>query len=383
MMYLDNAATSYPKPKSVYEKLGLFLQEQGANPGRSGYRMAVECEKMIDDTRHLIAQLINGDSSERLIFGLNTTDVLNMAIKGVVKKGDHVLTSTLEHNSISRSLNSLEREGSIFLSRVEQSKEGFIDPEVLKNSIKKYTKLVVITHASNVLGTIQPLKEIGKVVSESGALLLVDAAQTAGVVPIDVKEMNIDLLAFPGHKGLLGPTGTGCLYVGEGLDLAPFREGGTGGDSSSPLQPEEFPFRLEAGTPNTLGIAGLAEGIRFVQDKGIENILKHEQNLIELLINTLNKNEKITLYGPQQSKHHVGTFSCNVNGVSPLDVSMILDQSFNIAVRSGLHCAPYTHKVNGTFPEGTVRLSPGVFTTEDDIIQACHALNEIAVSMAA
>ena len=382
MIYLDNAATSYPKPESIYQKLGSFLKEQGANPGRSGYRMAANCEKMIDDTRYLITQFFNGNNPERLIFGLNTTDVLNIAIKGVLKKGDHVVTTTLEHNSISRSLNRLEKEGFISLSRIEHSQEGFINPDILSEKIREETRLVAITHASNVLGTIQPINDIGDIVSRSSAIFLLDAAQTAGVIPIDINEMKIDLLAFPGHKGLLGPTGTGCLYVSDKIDLTPFREGGTGGDSSSAFQPEHFPFILEGGTPNTLGIAGLTEGIKYVQNRGIENILRHEHRLIELLINCLLENDKIKIYGSHQAKDHVGTLSCNVEGVSPMDVSMILDQSFNIAVRSGLHCSPYTHKINGTFPEGTVRISPGVFTTEDDIIEASKALNEISVCVA-
>jgi len=378
MIYLDNAATSYPKPACVYEKIAAFLKTHGANPGRSGYRMSVECEKVLDEARNVITKFFGGANPERLIFTLNATDALNIAIKGVLRKGDHVITTHLEHNSVSRPLNRLEHEGFISLTRVPNSSGGIVDPEDVKRNLRTQTRLVVMTHASNVLGTIQPIDEIGKIVAGTDAIFLVDAAQSAGVVPIDVRAMHIDLLAFPGHKALFGPTGTGGLYVGEKIEPFLWREGGTGGDSSSPLQPEEFPFRLEGGTPNTLGIAALAEGVRFVRDQGVEKIRNHEMGLVKRLIEGLRRDDRFIIYGTLDPSLRVGAVLCNIKGISPQEAGMILDESFDIAVRSGLHCAPYAHKTVGTFPDGGLRISPGYFNKEEDIDAILRALKEVA-----
>ena len=259
MIYLDNAATSFPKPKRVYERMNQFLREEAANPGRSGHRLSVAAEGQIVQARSLLAKFFGAKNSERIIFTLNCTDSLNIAIKGALRDGDHVVTTVLEHNSVLRPLNALEACGKITVTKIRPSKDGFVDPQDIKKAFQKNTKLVVMTHASNVIGVVQPVREIGRLVRETGILFLVDAAQTAGVVSIDVERDFIDLLAFPGHKSLYGPPGTGGLYVGERAKLIPWREGGTGFDSESRIQPETLPFLLEGGTPNSVGIVGLKD----------------------------------------------------------------------------------------------------------------------------
>src|SRR4051794_23534812 len=262
MIYLDNAATSFPKPEPVYQALDRFARTSLANPGRAGHRMALAAEQQLDACRHALNQLFRGEAPERWILTMNCTDGLNLAIKGIVRPGDHVVTTDLEHNSVSRPLRALEKAGVIALTRVA-SEDGYVDPDAIRRAITPATTLVAMTHASNVLGTVQPIEDIAPIVREAGALFLLDAAQTAGVVPLDLREVPIDLLAFPGHKALYGPTGTGALYVGPRTDgrLRPWREGGTGGDSSSPTQPTALPYALEGGTPNVLGVAGLAAGV--------------------------------------------------------------------------------------------------------------------------
>jgi cysteine desulfurase / selenocysteine lyase len=272
MIYLDNAATSFPKPEAVYQALDAFARQSLANPGRAGHKMALAAERALDDCRHLLNVLFNGAGPERFVFTLNCTDALNMAFKGILQEGDHVVTTNLEHNSVSRPLRKLELDGRITLTRIKADGGGTIDPDDVRRALIPKTRLVAVTHTSNVLGTVQPIAEIGALVRERGPLFLVDAAQTAGVVPIDVRALPIDLLAFPGHKSLMGPTGTGALYVGPRVELRAWREGGTGGDSSSETQPRELPYFLEGGTPNVLGVAGLAAGIKWVQETGIDSV---------------------------------------------------------------------------------------------------------------
>src|SRR5262245_45959806 len=261
MIYLDNAATSFPKPEVVYQALDRFARQDLANPGRAGHKMALAAERALDDARHVLNQFFHGHSPERFVFTLNGTDALNMAFKGVLSEGDHVITTDLEHNSVSRPLRRMELDGRIALTRVKADAGGTIDPAAIRRALTPKTRLIAMTHGSNVLGTVQPISVIGQIAVERDVLFLVDAAQTAGVVPIDVQAMGIDLLAFPGHKSLLGPTGTGALYVGPRTQVRAWREGGTGGDSSSETQPREFPYFLEGGTPNVLGVAGLAAGV--------------------------------------------------------------------------------------------------------------------------
>ncbi|MBI1977693.1 MAG: aminotransferase class V-fold PLP-dependent enzyme [Candidatus Omnitrophica bacterium] len=383
MVYLDNAATSFPKPKRVYERMDRFLREEAANPGRSGHRLSVAAEGQIVQARSLLAKFFGAKNPERLIFTLNCTDSLNIAIKGILQEGDHAITTVLEHNSVLRPLNALESIGKIKLTKLKPASHGVIDPQDIKKAIQKNTKLVVITHASNVVGVIQPIREIGRVVREGGVdrarpLLLVDAAQTAGVIPIDVEGDLIDLLAFPGHKSLYGPPGTGGLYVGERAKVIPWREGGTGFRSESQFHPADtFPFALEGGTPNSVGIVGLKEGVSFILETGIENIQAHERSLVQRLREELKQIPNVQLYGLEDVTKTVAPVSITIDGVEPQEFSILLDQSFQIAVRAGLHCAPLMHGFLGTAPQGTIRFSPGYFNTLDEIGQAVSAVREI------
>jgi cysteine desulfurase/selenocysteine lyase len=381
MIYLDNAATSFPKPEPVYQALDRFARTQLANPGRAGHRMAVGAERALDDTRHALNQFFRGEGPERWIFTLNCTDALNMAIKGSLEPGDHVITTDLEHNSISRPLRALEKEGRITLTRVA-SDRGYLDPDAIRRALTPKTRLLAHTHASNVLGTVQPIEAIAAIAREAGALYLVDAAQSAGVVPIDLRATPIDLLAFPGHKSLYGPTGTGALYVGPRATLRAWREGGTGGDSSSETQPTLYPYFLEGGTPNVLGVAGLAAGIAWVAERGPDELRKHEVNLLQRVVDWADAAEGWQVAGRWDPATHVGALSLVVpESLPPQDLGSILDISFEIAVRPGLHCAPYIHRALGTFPDGTLRLSPGPFTTGADIDAFVHALTEITAGV--
>ena len=405
MIYLDNAATSFPKPPEVGAAIARFLAEDAANPGRGGHRMAVRAEHMIDDVRRKLARLVNAADPRRMILTLNCTDALNMAIKGVLSRDrGHVVTTVLEHNSVSRPLQALADAGRIALTRVGCDAEGFVDPDAVRRALRADTRLIVMTHASNVLGTIQDAAAVGAIAREHGALFCLDAAQSAGVVPIDVEAMQIDLVAFPGHKALLGPTGTGALYVGErcpppatlapGTDLPKkvsdtdfsdtdsrfraWREGGTGGDSSSPTQPPVYPHYLEGGTPNTVGIAGLGAALDVVLARGPDAALAHERRLLDKILARLDGDERFTIYGPRDVGRRVGALSINVAGLDPNDAAAILDDGFEIAVRAGLHCAPYCHRALGTFPAGTLRISPGPFTTDQEVDTLLDALAEIA-----
>lgn len=405
MIYLDNAATSFPKAPGVGEAAAAFIANDAANPGRAGHRMAVAAELMLDGVRLKLARMFNAPSHERMVFTMNGTDALNIAIKGVVwaKVGEHgkkasggggkvphVVTTVLEHNSVSRPLQAMADAGTITLTRVDCDDDGLIDPQAIKAALMGDTVLIALTHASNVTGTIQDAAAVGAIAREAGVLFLLDAAQTAGAVPIDVVAMKIDLLAFPGHKSLLGPTGTGALYVGERCPaasesardasrFAPFREGGTGGDSSTPTQPALYPYYLEGGTPNTVGIAGLAAGIDHVLAGSMADVLAHEQALCGKLIDAVNDDERFTVLGTTDPKARVGTVSFNVEGMDAPDIGSILDDSFEIAVRPGLHCSPYAHQRFGTFPGGAVRVSPGAFSTEDEIDQLIEALGQIVL----
>ncbi len=378
-VYLDNAATSFPKPETVYQALDALARRHLANPGRAGHKMALAAERMLDEGRHLLNQLFHGREPERFVFTLNCTDALNMAFKGVLSDGDHVVTTDLEHNSVSRPLRALELAGRITLTRVRADGGGTINPDDVRQAIGRKTRLVALTHASNVLGTVQPVAEIGRICRERDLLFLVDAAQTAGVLPIDVQEMGIDLLALPGHKSLLGPTGTGALYVSPRARLQPWREGGTGGDSSSETQPCDLPYFLEGGTPNVLGIAGLAAGIRYVQEQGLDRIHAHEVGLVERLWRRLEEMDGYEVFGHRDHARRVGTLSFRSKTVAAPELGGILDQAFDVAVRPGLHCAPYIHRSLGTFPDGTIRVSPGPFSTEADVDHLAAALAEIAL----
>lgn len=377
MTYLDNAATSFPKPEGVYAALDRFARTSLANPGRAGHKMALAAEHALDDARHRLNRFFNGKNPDRWVFTLNGTDALNMAFKGALGDGDHVVTTDLEHNSVSRPLVAMAEAGRITLTRVPADAGGTIDPDAIRSAITPKTRLVALTHASNVLGTVQPVADVGRIARERDLLFLVDAAQTAGVVPIDVQAVGIDLLALPGHKSLLGPTGTGVLYVGPRARLRPWREGGTGGDSSTPTQPTDFPYYLEGGTPNVLGVAGLVAGLDFVEERGAEAIRRHEVELCDRLRLALAEMPGFDVFGHGDAARRVGAVSFRCEVIAAPELGGILDQAFDIAVRPGLHCAPYVHKALGTYPDGLVRVSPGPFNTVADIDKLIAALREV------
>lgn len=375
IVYLDNASTSWPKPQRVIDEMVRFMAEDGGSPGRAGYRQALAAERIVRDVRVKLARLINADDPKRVIHCLNGTDALNIALKGSLREGDHVVCTQLDHNSVSRPLEALAAPKFISLTRVPVAGDGCLDPDAIRKAITSATRLVTTVHASNVTGIIQPVAEIGRIAREHDLRFLVDAAQAAGVVDIEVETMFIDLLAFPCHKSLLGPSGTGALYVGKRADVRPWREGGTGADSIYPTQPEEFPTRLEAGTPNTVGLAGLNAALDGLTPK---QTLEHERMLLDQIIRGLEGCDKIRILGDAPLSRRVSLLSLVIDGLAPVDAAAILDESFGIAVRAGLHCAPYTHRALGTFPEGTIRVSTGWSTTEAEIDLLIAALREIA-----
>lgn len=377
MLYFDNAATTFPKPEVVYEAVNECMRNYCANPGRGGHKLALQSGRVILEARELLAELFNAKAIENIILTHNATDSLNLALKGFLKKGDHVITTSMEHNSVLRPLKALEKLG-VETTIVEANKSGEIDIIEVEKNIRKETKLIAATHASNVIGTLQPIAELGAICTEYGLELLVDASQTAGCFDIDVTKMNISMLAFTGHKGLMGPQGTGGLYVREGLALQPMREGGTGSMSDSLYQPEILPDRFESGTHNTPGIAGLCAGIKFIKAEGIENIRRHESELVKYFIKGLESIKYVRLYGIRDPERQAPVVSINIGEAGSSDISYILDQTFDIATRSGLHCAPLAHKTIGTLEQGTVRFSFGYFNTKDQVKTAVEAIKQIS-----
>lgn len=380
MIYLDNAATSWPKPESVYRTMDKFLRNSGGNPGRGGHSLALAASKMIEETRLLIARLINAPDKDRVIFTINCTDSLNLGLKGLLRRGDQVITSWIEHNSVMRPLRKLEQQGVKVTGLPPHPEDGFVSPQDIEKAITRETKMVVITHASNVTGVIQPIEKYGAIVRKHNLIFMVDAAQTAGKYPLDVQANNIDLLAFSGHKGLFGPPGTGVLYVGERADLDSLREGGTGTNSELEEQPTALPYKFECGTANTTGISGLGAGLKYILEEGMENILANAQSLTERLLEGLSRIPHVTVYKVKDRSRQAPIISFNLNGAEPGEVGAILDQAFDIKVRTGLHCAPSAHKILGTFPSGTIRLSPGYFNTAEEIDFSLQAIEKIARS---
>lgn len=379
MIYLDNAATSYPKPNSVYQGVMKAMTEYGANPGRGSHSMAIEGARVIYETRELLAQLFNLDDPMRAIFTFNATDGLNQAIKGVLNSGDHVVTTSMEHNSVLRPIKELENYG-VENTIVQCSPDGSLNVDDVEAAIKANTKLVVTTHVSNLTGTIMPVEELGMLCRSRNILFLLDASQSAGVLDIDMKKFNIDLLAAPGHKGLLGPQGTGVLLINCDAKIRHLREGGTGSESSSMIQPEFYPDKLESGTHNLPGIAGLNEGLKYILERGTKSIYSHEKSLLDLFINEMRSNPKIAIYGPGDINHRCGVVPINIEGVDSSEAAYRLDTEYGIAVRPGLHCAPLAHKTIGTEKIGAVRFGVGPFNTRSDIMSAVKALNDIALS---
>ena len=375
MIYLDNAATSFPKPSEVYEEVLNCMKNYCANPGRGSHDMSVKSALKIMDTREAICELFNISSPFNLIFTSNATESLNIAIKGALKRGDHVISTVIEHNSVLRPLHSLSESG-VEITLVGVDKAGSVNPKDIKSEIKENTKMIIINHASNVLGSIQDIKSIGRLSNENGIIFMVDASQSAGVIPIDVENDHIDLLAFPGHKGLLGPQGTGGLFIRDGIKLKNFKEGGTGSNSHFMVQPDFIPDQFESGTLNTPGIAGLCEGIKFIKRVGIDTIGKREEELLSHLLEELKKLSYVKIYGSNSTKQRSAVLSFNIDGIDASTVGEQLDEG-GIAVRTGYHCAPLIHDVIGTECTGTVRVSPGYFNTFREIEKLVEAITMI------
>lgn len=380
MIYLDNAATSWPKPPAVYEELGSFLRRAGANPGRASHRMAALAAWTVSETRRKLARLLGVEDPRRIIFTANATDALNLAIKGTLSSGDHVVTTVMEHNSVRRPLRALECIG-VTTTAVPADADGFVQPSSISSVLRPNTRLVVVTHASNVNGALQAIPEIAEIAHAHGTHLLVDGAQTVGSVPVDMTALGADLLAFPGHKGLMGPPGTGGLVIGERVDttaLRPVREGGTGGNSEEDVQPSDPPDRYEAGTVNTVGIAALSAALDFILHNGVEVIGARERTLVTRLIEGLRVIGGVHVFAPRDPERRVAVVSLTVDGWEPADFGAALDEAFGIACRTGLHCAPGACRAIGAGRHGTIRLSPGYFTTIEEIDQTIEAVRELA-----
>lgn len=379
MIYLDNAATTFPKPEEVYQFMDKFYRNNGVSPSRSAYDLSIESEELVYETRKLLAGLFNGDDPERLTFSYNASDSLNMAIQGLVRKGDHVITTCLEHNSVLRPLHHFQSEGIVDVTYLSFDNSGYIDPESVKKAIGKNTRMVVINHCSNVTGTVQDLQAIGKICRQNGVLFVVDGSQSAGSIPVDVKAMGIDVFVFTGHKSLLGPTGIGGSYISEGVPVRGTRFGGTGIKSAEKAHLTEFPHIMECGTINILGISGLNAGVRWLLREGIEKIHDREMGLWIKLRDGLRSIPGVITFCADSPVNHNAIISFNINGIQASDAGLILDDFFGIACRTGLQCAPLVHKGLGTdMINGTIRFSLGPFNTESHIEKALEAVDEIA-----
>ena len=379
LIYLDNAASSWPKPDATWQAMEHFMRSVGANPGRSGHRLSIEAGRIIIEAREALAELFGIDDPLRICFTRNATESLNLAIYGILQAGDHCITTSMEHNSVMRPLRALEKKG-VELSVVPCSTQGELNPQDIEKAIQKNTRLIVTTRASNIVGTLMPISEVGETARAHGIPYCIDAAQTAGAYPIDVEAMNIDLLAFTGHKSLYGPQGTGGLYIREELEeeIEPLMRGGTGSRSESQEQPDFMPDKYESGTPNTVGIAGLGAGARFCLEQGVAQIRAKEEGLIRMLIEGLQAIPGVIVHGCGDATKQVAICSFTISDLAPSEVTMSLDEEYGIMSRPGLHCAPISHQTIGTSPEGTIRLSAGYFTTEKDITLAIDAVRKIA-----
>jgi cysteine desulfurase family protein len=375
MIYLDNSATSFPKPPCVIEAIGDYLKHTGASSGRSGHKPALKAARMVFSCREKLAGLFNIKDSSRVVFTSGATESLNTAISGLMEEGDEVVTTTMEHNSVMRPLRYLEKTKSIRIKFLNMNELGAIKKGEIKEKITEKTKLIIVNHVSNITGSIVPLEYFRDI--KKNALLLVDAAQSAGIHPMDVEKYGIDLLAFTGHKGLLGVTGTGGLYVRENIRIKPLKFGGTGSLSEKEEQPDFFPDKMESGTLNTTGIAGLNASLDFILNKGIENIMSHERKLSEYFMEKINSIDEIILYGPREAEKKLAVFSINIKDRDPAETGFILDRKYDIYVRAGLHCSPSAHKTTGTYPKGTIRISFGYFNSFDDIDFLVTSLKEI------
>lgn len=380
VIYFDNAATSWPKPPGVAAAMIHFINEVGANAGRSGHRRAVASSRVVYAAREAVAKLFNAPDSLRVVFGINVTEAINLALLGMLRPGDHVVTTSMEHNAVMRPLRALEAQG-VDLTVVPCTTEGCLDPEDIRNAIRPETTLIVVNQASNVVGTVLPVPEVGRIARENDLLLLVDTAQTAGAYPIDMQEDEIDLLAFTGHKSLYGPMGTGGLILGERVDVAqiePLKCGGTGSRSEKEEQPIFLPDKFESGTQNVVGLAGLEASVQWILDQGVDAIRSHEVLLLEQLISGLEAIDGVTLYGTHDPELQTATVSFTIDGMAPSEIGLRLDETYGILSRVGLHCAPAAHKTIGTFPVGTVRFGLSAFNTEEEIRAGLEAVRALA-----
>jgi len=379
MIYLDNGATSFPKPNEVYTFMDTFYRNFGVNPGRSGYDLCLEAGEIVEGTRKLLTEFFNGKDPNRLCFSYNSTDALNLIISGLLEKGDHAISTTIEHNSVLRPLYHQKMFNGVEVDQIRFDEKGFVDPDDFPSKFKKNTKLVIVNHASNVIGTIQPVKEIGRHCKEAGIPFAIDSSQSAGKIPVDMEDLNADIIAFTGHKSLLGPTGIGGLYVREGIEIRHTRAGGTGVRSAVPTHLYEYPYRLEYGTANTVGIAGLNAGLKWIHEQGLDKLHDHEMKLTRMLRDGLREIEGVTMYCQEDMTDHISVLTFNVDGMEALNTGTILDVDYNIASRTGLHCAPLVHEQIGTLDiHGSVRFGVGPFNTEEHIRTAIDAVKEIA-----
>jgi cysteine desulfurase/selenocysteine lyase len=378
LIYLDNGATSFPKPEEVYHFMDYFYRNFGVNPGRSGYDLCMEAGEVVESTRKMLTEFFHGTDPNRLCFSYNSTDALNLIIFGMLQPGDHAITTNLDHNSVIRPLYHQSLAG-VAVDYVPFDKGGFVDPDEFRKRFRPNTRLVIVNHASNVIGTVQPIREIGRLCRDAGISFAIDASQSAGKIPIDMESQSLDIVAFTGHKSLLGPTGIGGLYVREGIDIRLTRAGGTGVRSAVRTHLEEYPYHLEYGTANVVGIAGLNAGLKWILAQGMDNLHAHELKLTRLLRDGLRQIPGVILYCLDDLANHISVLSFNVEGMDAADVGTMLDVDHNIASRTGLHCAPLVHEQLGTDKiHGSVRFGIGPFNTEEHIAAAIQAVAEIA-----
>jgi len=379
LIYLDNGATSFPKPEEVYVAMDRTYRKLGVNPGRSGYDICLEAGAVVDNTRKALTKFFNGTDPNRLCFSYNSTDALNLIILGMLRSGDHAISTTIEHNSVLRPLYHLARDNGVDVDYVPFDGAGFVDPDEIKKKFRPNTRLVIVNHASNVVGTVQPIREIGRYCREAGIPFAIDASQSAGKIPVDMEDQFLDVIAFTGHKSLFGSTGIGGLYVREGIEIRHTRAGGSGVRSADRAHIEEYPFRLEYGTPNIMGIAGLQAGLKWILDKGINAIHEHEMKLARMLRDGLAAIPGVTLYCQDDLANHIAVLLFNIDGMDAGDVGTLLDVDYDIACRTGLHCAPLVHEQLGTTKiRGAVRFGIGPFNTEQHIHTAIQAVSETA-----
>ena len=379
IIYFDNAATSWPKPEETFRAMEHYLREIGGNPGRSGHRLSLDAARIVLEARDAVAELFGIEDALQVVFTKNATEALNLATQGLLRPGDHVITSSMEHNSVMRPLRSLEKQG-VEITVLSCSSAGELDPADLFPVLRPNTRAIYLTSASNVTGTLMPLAEVGRIARENGLIFCVDAAQAGGSFPLNVAELGVDLLAFTGHKSLYGPQGTGGLYIRKGLEkeICPLMTGGTGSRSEFEEQPDFLPDKFESGTPNTVGLAGLEAGVRFVLRQGVAQIRAHEVHLTGLLLDGLQAIPGVTLFGPESPLQRIAVVSFAIQGLSPAEISLALDEEENIMSRPGLHCSPSAHRTIGTFPVGTTRFSLGAFNTVEQVHTALEAVSRLA-----